>query len=72
MLGLSASINNIFRTIDEATKQEYEKAEVKIDYNSDSLEKQYDKLGDQKKVDFLEIGKEVYLNIILNKFIRYP
>ena len=67
LLGLSASINNIFRTIDEATKQEYEKAEVKIDYNSDSLEKQYDKLGDQKKVDFLEIGKEVYLNIILNK-----
>ena len=69
LLGLSANINNIFTLIDDSTKEEYRAAKIKIDYNSDSLEEEYDKLGDQDKVNFLEIGKEVYLSIILNKIL---
>ena len=69
LLGLSTNINNIFTLTDDSTKEEYRAARIKIDYNSDSLEEEYDKLGDQDKVNFLEIGKEVYLSIILNKIL---
>ena len=69
LLGLSSNINNVFSTVDDTTKQEYKDAKIKIDYNSDLLEENYEKLGDQDKVAFLEIGKEIYLSIILNKIL---